>query len=227
MSNNNKYFTITKKQYKKMRRNKIELLFNVKVLKKKNGRQKFKILHEVENKPKIPIKIIEDQPESPKPPKTPKPPKPPKGPDNPEEPDSPEEPKETDQPGGPDDPNSGNKKMPKPDEFVTHRQLQEFKKDLLVELHEIFPTKPELKRVEEKVDVLFELQKAQGEQIRIQGEQIKELKVEQKAQGETLQLILQTLQKMNDRLDKIEGKMDKMESRMDKMETRLDKLESK
>ncbi len=73
MSNNNKYFTITKKQYKKMRRNKIELLFNVKVLKKKNGRQKFKILHEVENKPKIPIKIIEDQPESPKPLKPPKP----------------------------------------------------------------------------------------------------------------------------------------------------------
>ncbi len=123
MSNNNKYFTITKKQYKKMRRNKIELLFNVKVLKKKNGRQKFKILHEVENKPKIPIKIIEDQPESPKPLKPPKPPKPPKGPDNPEEPDSPEEPKETDQPGGPDNPNAGNKKMPTPEEYVTRKEL--------------------------------------------------------------------------------------------------------
>ncbi|WP_159201772.1 DUF16 domain-containing protein, partial [Mycoplasmoides pneumoniae] len=44
-----------------------------------------------------------------------------------------------------------------------------------------------------------------------QGEQIRELQVEQKAQGEqikaqgeTLKLILQTLQKMSDRLDKID-----------------------
>ncbi|WP_159203870.1 DUF16 domain-containing protein [Mycoplasmoides pneumoniae] len=68
---------------------------------------------------------------------------------------------------------------------------------------------------------------AQGEQIRIQGEQIKELQIEQKAQGETLKLILQTLQKMSDRLDKMEVKMDKMEGKIDKIENRMDKMEVK
>ncbi|CAG7571742.1 Uncharacterized protein MPN_524 [Mycoplasmoides pneumoniae M129] len=68
---------------------------------------------------------------------------------------------------------------------------------------------------------------AQGEQIRIQVEQIKELQIEQKAQGETLKLILQTLQKMSDRLDKMEVKMDKMEEKMDKMEGKIDKIENR
>ncbi|WP_159202075.1 DUF16 domain-containing protein [Mycoplasmoides pneumoniae] len=68
---------------------------------------------------------------------------------------------------------------------------------------------------------------AQGEQIRIQVEQIKELQIEQKAQGETLKLILQTLQKMSDRLDKMEVKMDKMEEKMDKMEVKMDKMEKR
>ncbi|ADK87192.1 DUF16 domain-containing protein [Mycoplasmoides pneumoniae] len=68
---------------------------------------------------------------------------------------------------------------------------------------------------------------AQGEQIRIQGEQIKELQIEQKAQGETLKLILQTLQKMSDRLDNMEVKMDKMEGKIDKIENRMDKMEVK
>ena len=54
---------------------------------------------------------------------------------------------------------------------------------------------------------------AQGEQIRIQGEQIKELQIEQKAQGETLKLILQTLQKMSDRLNKMDVRLDKLESK--------------
>ncbi len=212
---------ISKRKFNILRKTKEEIFSQIVYTKKRNGLHKAAKEYYFKDKDFTIIEDQQDRPDKPEEldtPDIPKPPKPPKGPDQPEEPG---------QPGGPDDPNSGNKKMPKPDEFVTHRQLQEFKKDLLVELHEIFPTKPELKRVEEKVDVLFELQKAQGDQIRIQGEQIKELKVEQKAQGETLQLILQTLQKMNDRLDKIEGKMDKMESRMDKMETRLDKLESK
>ena len=54
---------------------------------------------------------------------------------------------------------------------------------------------------------------AQGEQIRIQGEQIKELQIEQKAQGKTLKLILQTLQKMSDRLNKMDVRLDKLESK--------------
>ncbi|WP_159203206.1 DUF16 domain-containing protein [Mycoplasmoides pneumoniae] len=54
---------------------------------------------------------------------------------------------------------------------------------------------------------------AQGEQIRIQGEQIKELQIEQKAQGETLKLILQTLQKMSDCLNKMDVRLDKLESK--------------
>ncbi|BAL21675.1 hypothetical protein MPNB_1040 [Mycoplasmoides pneumoniae] len=42
----------------------------------------------------------------------------------------------------------------------------------MVELDGKFATKADLKRVEDKVDVLFELQKTQDEQIKVQGKQI-------------------------------------------------------
>ncbi|AAB95764.1 DUF16 domain-containing protein [Mycoplasmoides pneumoniae] len=73
--------------------------------------------------------------------------------------------------------------------YVTHKQLDKklevFKQDLLVELSEKFVTK---------------------EEFRAQGKQIKELQIEQKAQGKTLQLILEALQGINKRLDKLESK---------------------
>lgn len=46
----------------------------------------------------------------------------------------------------------------------------------------------------------------QNQNIDAQGEQIKELQVEQKAQGKTLQLILEALQGINKRLDNLESK---------------------
>ncbi|BFO94163.1 hypothetical protein MPTA7396_1120 [Mycoplasmoides pneumoniae] len=191
MMSKNKFFTITKEQYRKFTRNKIELLFKVQCTEKKKGKRRFKIFQQVEDKPKPPVKIIEKESKGPEEPKDPgikngpkgpggpKGPKKPPVPDDPDTPDVPKGPKEpggSKGPGGPDDPNGGKKKVPKPDKYVTHRELDEklteFHDKLMVELDGKFATKADLKRVEDKVDVLFELQKTQDEQIKVQGKQI-------------------------------------------------------
>ncbi|ADK86908.1 DUF16 domain-containing protein [Mycoplasmoides pneumoniae] len=74
---------------------------------------------------------------------------------------------------------------------------------------------------------------AQGEQIRIQGEQIRELQVEQKAQRQEFNarmdrlenLLVESIESTNKRFDSIEGRLDSMDSRLDSMENRLDSIE--
>ena len=76
---------------------------------------------------------------------------------------------------------------------------------------------------------------AQGEQIRIQGEQIRELQVEQKAQRQEFNarmdrlenLLVESIESTNKRFDSIEGRLDSMDSRLDSMENRLVSMESR
>ncbi|GAB1886496.1 DUF16 domain-containing protein [Mycoplasmoides pneumoniae] len=79
--------------------------------------------------------------------------------------------------------------------YVTHKQLDEKLKN--------FVTKTEFKEFQ---TVVMESFAVQNQNIDAQGEQIKELQVEQKAQGKTLQLILEALQGINKRLDNLESK---------------------
>ncbi|BFO95569.1 hypothetical protein Y1241N_2350 [Mycoplasmoides pneumoniae] len=88
-------------------------------------------------------------------------------------------------------------------EYVTRKKFNEYKKSKDQRLTKIeTELKSQVQRiqvVEDKVDRLTEV-------VIVQGQQIKELQVEQKNQGETLRLILKALEGINRRLDNLESK---------------------
>ena len=88
-------------------------------------------------------------------------------------------------------------------EYVTRKEFNEYKKSKDQRLTKIeTELKSQVQRiqvVEDKVDRLTEV-------VIVQGQQIKELQVEQKNQGETLRLILKALEGINRRLDNLESK---------------------
>ncbi|AAB95665.1 DUF16 domain-containing protein [Mycoplasmoides pneumoniae] len=134
--------------------------------------------------------------------------------------------------------------------YVTHKQLdqklKEFKQDLMVELHDTFATKADLRdseaRINQKLEALVQVVLLHGEQINKltqivekQGEQIRELQVEQKAQRQEFNarmdrlenLLVESIESTNKRFDSIEGRLDSMDSRLDSMENRLDSIEGR
>lgn len=133
-------------------------------------------------------------------------------------------------------------KTPGKTRYVTHKQLdqklKDFKQDLMVELHDTFATKTDLKeseaRINQKLEALIQIVMVQGEQIKVHGEQIHKLIQAVEKQGEKIEAQGQQIQKVNETLNfvveslgSIHKRLDSMEGRLDSMENRLDKLESK
>ena len=88
-------------------------------------------------------------------------------------------------------------------EYVTRKEFNEYKKSKDQRLTKI---ETELKSQGQRIQVVEDKVDRLTEVVIVQGQQIKELQVEQKNQGETLRLILKALEGINRRLDNLESK---------------------